>query len=79
VDFGEGIQGEQLIGKLKESEWEEFSEAEVEVLQEVVNTIGKASSKTDITISHEQFAWQHNTEEKSPISYQYGFHLKHVQ
>ena len=79
MDFGEDIQGEQFVAKLKESELEEFSESEVEVLQEVAGTVGKASTKTIITISHEEFAWQHNAEGKSPISYQYGFDLKHVQ
>lgn len=78
VDFGEGIEGERFIAKGKNADLEKFNDFEIEILNEVIATLGNKNTRTIVNISHDEYAWKHNVEEKGLISYQYSFSLIHV-
>jgi len=76
VDFGDGIEGEQFLPSGKGVDWSDFTEDEIVTLKEVVQSVGPKNTKQIVDFSHQEFAWKHNVNDRSPISYDYGFYLQ---
>lgn len=75
--FGDGVEGEKLSCKKQDVELDKFSESEAAVIEEVISSLGGKKTKDVVEISHEEFAWLDNYQDKKLISYEYGFSLKH--
>ncbi len=75
--FENDIVGEQFV---KKSDFETglFSPIELEILSKVANRFKEVKTKEIIDLSHEEHAWIENEKEKSIISYNAAFVLKHI-
>ena len=79
TQFPQGYIGEQFkVRKGRVFNANLFSETELKTLEEV-STVFKSTSTNDIVeLSHLEDAWRKNEKDKSLISYEYAFELKHT-
>jgi DNA-binding transcriptional regulator YiaG/uncharacterized phage-associated protein len=75
--YADGIEGEKIIGE-NDANLEDFNRVEIDVIDDVINSLGDNRTKILVKKSHEEFAWLKNYENKGRISFEESFHLKHI-
>jgi transcriptional regulator with XRE-family HTH domain/uncharacterized phage-associated protein len=78
-EFKGGSVGESFsVNRDRKFNPEIFDEDELSCLKEVAAKLGKISTTEIVDMSHEEIAWLDNIPQKSRISYDYAFGLKHI-
>jgi hypothetical protein len=76
IDRPDGWEGEKLSSNpSKEFNDSIFSSDEIDVINHVVNTYGKLTTKQIIAHSHQEKAWIDNEPRRAAISFDYAFSL----
>lgn len=76
--FDDGIGEEYIASPVKPFNEKLFSEIELEILKAVKEKFKSTSTNKIRDLSHEEEAWIKNKDNRSEISYSYGFNLKNL-
>lgn len=76
IEFNNGASGEQFkANPAREFNKDKFTIAELDILNEVADRMGKMTTKEIVDASHREQAWINNESDRKIISYKYAFEL----